>query len=100
MSENKLPWDFSANALDNGVGMNFHPVTGVDRVANSFGCGVGFVRFNGFDPETCRFYIYEGYDMYTYLPRIGDGKPRSTGDPYPEHWRFDPFTGIPFFPDY
>lgn len=73
--------------------MNFHPVVGERRVGNSFGCGIGLGKFDGYDEDDRCFFLYGGYGMYTCLPPIGDAKPRNTGDSYPEHWNFDPETG-------
>ena len=83
-----LPRNYTLHELDQGQGMAFHPVTGK---------GLEYYRNfpHGFDEEEHCFSFRTGWGGYgtLHLPRIGDGKPRKEGDPYLDHWTFDPFTG-------
>jgi len=88
-----LPIGFTAEELDRGEHMRFHPVAGEPRVGEVFGRGANCGMADHYDEESHRFVIYGGYDMWASLPRIGDGQQRSVGDLYPEHWNFDPWMG-------
>lgn len=80
MNKRVLPRDYSAEEMDRGEGMEFHPDDGTVLGALSFSSEVG-----------CFFCL--GYWSADYLERISDGKSHRMGAPYPQHWRFDPFTG-------
>lgn len=88
----KLQRDYTILELDRGDEMQFHPCNGAPRVGNTF-----YVIYPTLDKDA-----YFGGEVYSHLtcyntsyawPRIGDGKPRSAGDSYLDHWKFDPFTG-------
>ena len=82
----RLRRSYTALELDMGQGMKFHPVTRtlLDCVGVKFDRGKTIFFYEG----GCRWHYYRGD-----LPRIGDGGSRKKGDPYLDHWRFDPYTG-------
>lgn len=98
-----VPWlankvftrDFSAEELDRGDGMNFHPDWRNPRKGDAFLFIYGkTIEECRFDPETSTFVArYPHGQIHIQLERIGDGKPQKVGDPYPKHWYFDPWTG-------
>lgn len=106
VADRKLPMWFSASEMNQGKEMFFHPLTG-DSLNSlllkswSEPCiGYPSVGDWGQARDLSRPYLSSQthYGQYFQkegerLPLIGDGKDRKKGDPYPEHWRFDPFTG-------
>ena len=66
--------------LNRGRDMRFHPENG-----RSFG------SFH-FDRSLGQWFEL-GYWDSDYFPCISEGKNIVPGDPYPSHWRFDPWTG-------
>ena len=84
-----LTRDFTADELDEGIGMAFHPVIGK---------GLDYYRHypHGYDADEHQFKFRTGWGGcgILHLPRIGDGKSRQKDDQYPEHWKFDPYTGV------
>ncbi len=93
MTEGKkkvLLQDRTADELDRGVGMRFHPVTGVE-----------ISRYHSFSTEAHEYYIRSGWANCgnIHADRIGDGGGRSAGDSYLKHWLFDPYTGEMFNPE-
>jgi hypothetical protein len=91
--------DYTADELDRGEGMKFHPCAndhGSRYVVLPFEPGVDGFRdgkhhyhwIAGYDPQQRRFRTKREH-----LVRISDGKNVKKGDPYPEHWMTDPFTG-------
>lgn len=84
-----LPYDYSAKELDMGLRMQWHPIEHlrlVDDLGHRLWDAFGFCHGTG-------TLIWSIGEKQVELPRIGDGHPRQAGDPYPEHWVFDPFTG-------
>lgn len=89
-----LPRDYTAEEMDRGEGMNFHPV-----------CRLAFEELE-YDEESGRFFrrmgLFGPFNLALYGPgveeviiiysRIGDGKDHAKGDPYPRHWVTDPWT--------
>ena len=82
---------YTANQLNHGEGMTFHPISGELLSTLEFAdkgcvwCRYIFVLRTGWEtPEPPR----------EYLKCITGGKKLyAVGDRYPQHWRFDPFTG-------
>ncbi|TSC59155.1 MAG: hypothetical protein Greene041662_634 [Candidatus Peregrinibacteria bacterium Greene0416_62] len=79
--------DMSAQELDEGKRMVFHPQYG--RQAQ--------LRDLLYDPTRFQFYL-ENTGAWSrgtrkYLDRIGDGKDYKSGDRYPAHWIYCPFSG-------
>ncbi len=72
----ELHRDYTAEQVDRGEGMIFHPHSG----------------------RPIREYVYDVWrNQYhyigAYLSRIGRGACLRAGDPYPDHWVYDPLTG-------
>jgi hypothetical protein len=78
----RLHRDYSDTHLSMGDGMIFHPVTGSKLDECEF-------------TETITTYQGMSASPRYYKPAIGDGRDRKAGEPYPDHWRFDPYTGAP-----
>ena len=92
MNRRVLPFDCSAEQMDQGHGMRYHPCfLGRDGRLHQLHIDLHFAKEKG------KFYrqVDRGEPMVTdvWCDRIGDGHPRSAGDPYPEHWLVCPFTG-------
>lgn len=85
--------DYTAEDLDRGVEMTFHPTNGVH------------LHELQLSDET-REFLYEaaeilwdhGYPPWYPLPRIGDGHVHAKGESYLLHWKFDPWTGASLLP--
>ena len=67
----------SPEEMDRGTHFKYHPVNGA------------LLSDLLYDEESCA-YIDPKKGL---LPRIGDGKPRKLGDPYLDHWQYDPDLG-------
>lgn len=88
------PFLYTELELDYGMGMEFHPLSGM------------VLRYHTYHPATRCFSIEiaEGawsstYDSETvFHDPISGGKTWSVGDPYPDHWLYDPDTGEPLHP--
>lgn len=89
----RLRHDYTAEQLDRGEWMDFHPCSGHRRRGGSFSTPLPSQPAAEFE-ASLGFYWYHGcYGDGVTWPRIGDGQPRRKGDPYPAHWDFDPYTG-------
>lgn len=86
--------EYRRSQLDLGQGMQFHPVDGCalhllhyDAVKNLFFIGIPDGGWSWDDNETNFEY-----------PKISDERTAvQKGDEYPEHWKFDPWTGMELF---
>ena len=91
--------NYTAEELDRGEGMKFHPCAydqGDRYVLVPF--ELGMVEFrDGSDHNHCIVeYDLEHRKFRTkkeFLEQISDRADVKRGDPYPEHWMTDPFTG-------
>ena len=81
-----LPRSYTAEELDHGEGMSFHPDNAEPFVELEF---IQSKHRYCFAPG---IYNWMAHDRWL-LARIGDGQNHQVGDPYPAHWQFDPFTG-------
>ncbi len=82
-----------------GIGLTFHPIVGLelkDLVYHAMDGRLSlrnpgnWLMKQGLSPSACEV-IEE-----IYFPCITDGRDDYTvGSPYPQHWKFDPFTGEP-----
>ncbi len=88
-----LQRSYSAKELNHAEGMDFHPVSGEP---------IRELIYNELDAEFYKKYSFWlnlqfGMDSnirYSRQGRIGTGKAlHLPGESYPEHWKFDPFTG-------
>lgn len=77
---------YTAEELDRGEGMTFFPC---DRRYKDGGAIP--LAYPPFIYRDGRFYQY-GYSSLVYV-RLSEGKDVQAGDPYPEHWVTDPWTG-------
>ncbi len=80
---------YSAQELDLGVGMVCHPYNGHPMASQ-----------NLHYLTTSRSYeimmmqgAWNREPDQEVLPRIGEGKDVVSGDPFPEYWKWDPYTG-------
>ena len=93
---------YAVDQIDQGAfGAVFHPVTGERLSDLQYDQGRGQFFANDHSPKTGLAWggvTMEFPQEKRYLPRIGDGRDRATGELYHEHWRFDPFTGQPLRP--
>ena len=80
MNERVLPRDYTAEEMDRGEDMDFHPCSGFPHAG-------GTSRGTFGSPYVHRFKIFE------VCRSIGDGCEHRKGDSYLVHWKFDPFTG-------
>lgn len=83
-----LPRDYSAEELDEGAGMAFHPHNGCK-----------FDMWYDLQGKNYYYDVIRGWGQVlvnvVHLPPIGDGRDHRAGDPIPEHWLFDPYVGLP-----
>ena len=107
-----LPRNYSLLELDRGDDMLFHPCTGRPRPQEGLVPEFRFC-FLSFDEPPRRHYTvavatYKQWSFYgcycSYQGgsskewrRIGDGRDRQKGDPFLDHWQYDPFTGEKLF---
>ncbi len=80
-----LPFDYTPRLMDEGLGMQFHPLDGRP------------LKYLRFDKDMQVFGVNDGgcwNPSFKPFPKIGDGKPHRAGDPFLAHWRYCPFTGL------
>ena len=88
MAENVLPRDFTAEEMDRGEGMTFHPCSltrnrrRMEDFQYDFENKIHFFTSNWLGSVG-------RYDR----PRIGTGQDCKAGEPFPDHWVQDPWTG-------
>lgn len=73
--------------LDRGVGMTFHPVSGIP---------LNRLRYNSRSRRFYSTFHYGGWSLesdITVFDRISNGSCWKMGDQFPEHWRFHPLSG-------
>lgn len=104
--------DYTAEELDRGDGMRYHPVYFEDPTYMDHATimSVGYrILLRGVPRDPIHaFYEIEGYDycpafrQFVLLvdgciaqacPRISQKRDVRKGDPYPNHWNYDPFSG-------
>lgn len=87
MSERVLLRDYTAEEMDRGEGMEFHPLCGIE------------LRNLTYDPESRKFsYAIRPLGLrrqraLMVCGRISGGHCWSVGEPFPSLWVFDPYTG-------
>ncbi len=88
-----LKVSYSAELMDRGRGMVFHPVDGKSLTEAPFNSDFQY------DSDQSQYFAqsnphWDGTEgSRYYYHRIGDGSDYSAGDFYPNHWIFDPYTG-------
>ena len=89
----RLRHDHTPEQMDRGEWMLFHPVTGAAARGGSFTTPLPSQPTAMFDADTECYWYWGCYGLSVTEARIGDGRSRRRGDPYPGHWLFDPYTG-------
>jgi len=104
MSTKLLPRSYTAEELDEGAGMTYHPVTG-QMLFDLYHDGECYDRWlywmersDEYKDTTPRPFVFDESGglpaaLHTFLPAIGDGKKHQAGTYYPRHWIYDPYTG-------
>jgi len=85
MRKRVIPFDCTAEEMDKGFGMKYHPVSG------DYPKPLDKLRFD----EAKQMFAFQDSNMF--FPRIGDGEEHSAGMRYLHHWSYCPFTGEPLF---
>lgn len=80
-----IPRDYTSEELERGEGMVFHPLTG-----NALSILIWSENLHEFFHPAW----YEIFPWWCGLQgKIGAGRALRAGDPYPDHWKFDPYSG-------
>jgi len=101
MSKRELSRDYTAEEMDRGEGMLYHPAA---RRGTSYSPhlinGLKYVdaaKVFRRPPDLGALMENPGADAskidWGHLERIGDGSPHRAGNPYPKHWIYDPYSG-------